>query len=139
MFNGVKGFFGEFQTFAARGNFLDLAIAFVIGASFNAVTTSLVANIITPPFGLLLGKINFSDLVIPLGGTVKIAYGLFFQSLISFIITVLVLFILVRFINRLKNLTARQQQETVDEPGAPPDSAELIVLKEIRDSLKKKS
>ena len=136
MFNWIKGFFTEFQTFAVRGNFLDLAVAFVIGASFSAVTTSLVTNVITPPFGLLLGRINFSDLVISLGGTVKISYGLFFQALISFVITAFALFLIVRFVNRLKELTVQKQKEEAEAPAGPPDSAELMVLKEIRDSLK---
>lgn len=136
MVSKVKGFFSEFQTFASRGNFLDLAVGFVIGASFSAVTTSLVTNIITPPLGLLLGKINFSDLAIPLGGTVKISYGLFFQSLISFIITAFALFIMVRFINQLKELAVVDQEAEAAAPPSPPDSAELMVLKEIRDSLK---
>jgi large conductance mechanosensitive channel len=132
----IKGFFGEFQTFASRGNFIDLAVGIVIGTAFTAVTTSLVNNIITPPLGLLLGRINFADLAIPLGGTVKISYGLFVQSLISFIITALALFILVRFINRLQDVTIRRKQQEAAAPPAPADSPEVSILKEIRDILK---
>ena len=132
----IQGFFGEFQKFASRGNFLDLAIGIVIGTSFSAVTNSLVTNIITPPLGLLLGKINFSDLAIPLGGSVKIMYGLFIQSLITFVITAFALFILVRFINRFEDVAIRRKQQDAAAPPAPADTPEVSILKEIRDILK---
>lgn len=135
MFDWIKNFGKEFETFASRGNFIDLAVGIVIGTAFTAVTNSLVTDVITPPIGLLLGKINFTDLAVPLGGTVKISYGLFIQALISFIITAFALFILVRFINRLKELGVQKQAAEAAAPGGPPDSAELIVLKEIRDAL----
>jgi large conductance mechanosensitive channel len=139
MFNWVKNFGTEFQTFASRGNFLDLAVGIVIGAAFSGVTNSLVTDVITPPIGLLLGKINFTDLAIPLGGTVKISYGLFIQSLVSFLITAFALFLMVRFINKMKDIGVQKQAEEAAAPGGPPDSAELIVLKEIRDSLRSTS
>jgi large conductance mechanosensitive channel len=138
IFDGIKGFFSEFQTFASRGNFLDLAIGIVIGTSFNAVTNSLVTNIITPPIGLLLGKINFIDLAVPLGGTVKITYGIFLQSVISFIITAFALFLLVRLINRLEAISIRKKQEEATQPPAAADSPEVLILKEIRDALQAK-
>jgi large conductance mechanosensitive channel len=116
----------------------DLAIGFVLGTSFNGVTNSLAANIITPPLGLLLGKIDFKDLVIPLGGTVKISYGLFLQSVVNFIVIVLALFLVVRFINHMQELAARKQQAASTNPPMPVDSPELSVLKEIRDSLRSK-
>ena len=134
--DGIKGFFDDFQKFASRGNFLDLAVGIVIGTSFSAVTTSLVTNVITPPLGLLLGKINFIDLAIPLGGTVKITYGLFVQSIISFIITALALFILIRFINRLQDIALRRKQKEASAPPTDADSPEVTVLKEIRDALR---
>ena len=136
MIQAIKGFFGEFQKFASRGNFLDLAVGLVIGTAFNTVTTSLVTNIITPPLGLLLGRINFADLAIPLGGTVKIEYGLFIQAVIAFIITALALFLLVRFINRFEDVALRRKQQDASTPPAPADSPELSVLKEIRDILR---
>ncbi len=135
IWQGIKGFFGEFQKFASRGNFFDLAVGIVIGTSFNAVVNSLVTNILTPPIGLLLGRINFQDLVLPLGGTVKISYGLFFQALITFIITALALFVIVRFVNRFEDL-ARRRKQAEGDPPAPADSPEVAVLKEIRDALK---
>ncbi len=130
----IRGFFGEFQKFAARGNFLDLAVGIVIGTAFTAVTTSLVNNIITPPIGLLIGKVNFSDLVIPLGGKASIQYGLFVQSLIQFIITAFALFLLIRVINRLEEIARRKQPP--EAPPTPADPADVVVLKEIRDLIK---
>lgn len=137
MFKWLADFADEFKKFAARGSFLDLAVGIVIGTSFTAVTTALVNDILTPPLGLLIGRINFADLALPLGGTVKISYGLFVQALVTFIITALALFLLVRFINKLQELGKADQAEEAAAPGGPPDSAELIVLKEIRDTLLK--
>ncbi len=131
----IKGFFAEFQKFASRGNFVDLAVGIVIGTSFNTVATSLVTNIITPPLGLLLGKINFVDLAIPLGGTVKITYGVFLQAVFTFILTALALFLIVRVINRVNDL-ARRRQHDAGNPPLAADSPELTVLKEIRDAIR---
>jgi large conductance mechanosensitive channel len=135
----IKGFFAEFQKFASRGNFVDLAVGIVIGTSFNSVATSLVTNIITPPLGLLLGRINFVDLAIPLGGTVKITYGIFVQSVLTFILTVFALFLIVRVINRFEDLALRRKQQEAAAPPTPADSPELSVLKEIRDAIKPRS
>jgi large conductance mechanosensitive channel len=129
---GMKGFLNEFKKFALRGNMLDLAIGVVIGTAFNNIVNSLVTNILTPPLGLLTGNINFKDLTLNLGGTVRIEYGLFIQSVVTFLITALALFVLVRFMNRLAART-----ETDDQPKESK-SAELQVLEEIRDSLKPK-
>ena len=130
----MKPFFAEFRTFALRGNILDLAIGIVIGSAFNNIVNSFVNNIITPPLGLLTGKINFADLAWNPGGTVKIQYGLFVQSIISFLITAFALFLIIRFISRLEKIAKK------DPPPEPPPPAiksdELIVLEQIRDSLK---
>jgi large conductance mechanosensitive channel len=127
----MKSFFEEFKTFALRGNVLDLAIGIVIGTAFNSIVTSLVTNVITPPFGLLLGKINFKDLVFNLGGTVRIEYGLFIQAIISFLITAFALFLFVRFINRVVR-TERHKEPQPEETKSP----EVVLLEEIRDELR---
>lgn len=132
----MKSFGDEFKKFIMRGNVIDLAIGVVIGTAFNTVTNSLVTNVITPPLGLLLGKINFVDLAINLGGTVKITYGVFLQSVVTFFITALALFILIRFISKVQSIALRKQQEESAAPPAPADTPELSVLKEIRDSLR---
>lgn len=126
----MKSFFGEFKKFALRGNVIDLAIGVVIGTAFSNITNSLVTNIITPPIGLLLGKIDFKDLSLNLGGSVVIKYGLFIQSVIDFFIIALVLFLIIRFINRIEHLARKEKEE------APNKSEELIVLEQIRDQLK---
>ncbi len=133
----MKSFFEEFKKFALRGNVIDLAVGVVIGTAFNNIVNALVTDIITPPLGLLLGRINFKDLSINLGGTVKIEYGLFIQALVTFVITAFALFLMVRFVNRLERIAARKE-----EAGTKPEdekSAELKVLEEIRDSLKQPS
>ncbi len=118
----------EFKAFAVKGNAIDLAIGVVIGAAFGAITSSLVTDIITPPLGLLIGGIDFSTLAIPLGGDAVIHYGLFIQALINFLIIAFALFLIVRFLNKLKKPAPE---------STPTKSAELAVLEEIRDSLKK--
>lgn len=133
----MKSFFEEFKAFVMRGNVVDLAVGVVIGTAFNAVVTSLVTNVLTPPLGLLIGKVNFSDLVLNLGGTVKIQYGLFIQALIAFLITAFSLFLVIKFMTRLQRIAHKQQEEGTTPPASK--SAELVVLEEIRDSLKRTS
>jgi large conductance mechanosensitive channel len=105
----------EFKEFAMRGNVLDLAIGIVIGTAFGAIIASLVNDVIMPPIGLLLGKVDFANLFIDLSGkgfasvaaakaagAPTINYGTFINTLINFIIVAFVIFLLVRVINRLK-------------------------------------
>lgn len=131
----MKSFFEEFKKFALRGNSIDLAVGVVIGAAFTAITNSLVTNVLTPPIGLLLGGIDFSSLGVTLGGDAVIQYGLFIEACVNFVITAFALFLFVKFINRVVHL-ARKAEEDGTAPAAQK-SAELAVLEEIRDSLKK--
>jgi large conductance mechanosensitive channel len=120
----MKGFLGEFRDFAMRGNAVDLAVGFIIGAAFTAIVTSLVNDIIMPPIGLLLGNVDFTNLFIVLkagktagpyltladartAGATTINYGVFINALISFVIVALVLFILIRYMNKLKSATSK--------------------------------
>lgn len=128
----MKSFFDEFKKFALRGNVLDLAVGIVIGTAFSTITNSLVANIITPPIGLLLGKIDIQDLVLNLGGSVEIKYGLFLQAVIDFVIIAFVLFLFVRFINRLVHKEREKEPQPKDNK-----SPEVVLLEEIRDELRK--
>jgi len=104
----------EFKDFILRGNVLDLAIAVIIGSAFNKIVSSLVNDILMPPIGLLLGKVDFSNLYLNLGGTTypslaaareagapTINYGLFLNNVLDFIIVAAVIFLLVRAANRL--------------------------------------
>ena len=132
----MKSFIEEFKKFALRGNAMDLAIGVVIGAAFTAVTTSLVADVITPPLSLLTGGINFSTLALTLPATdATIRYGLFIQAVISFVITAFALFLLVKAMNRMAAAARREQAQG----NAPVDqkSPELMVLEEIRDAIRK--
>ncbi len=133
--NAMNEFVDEFKKFALRGNAIDLAVGVVIGAAFNSITNSLVANIITPLMGLLMGNINITHLVIPLRGDVVLQYGTFVQSVIVFLITAVVLFVFVKAMNRIAHLAHLERNKKDTE--IPSKSAELIVLEEIRDSLKK--
>jgi len=134
----MKSFFAEFKAFALRGNAIDLAVGVVIGAAFNAITGSLVTNIITPPLSLLTRGINFADLAIAIPTTdATIQYGLFIQAVITFVITAFALFLLVKFINRLVMKAKKDEAEGKAAPATK--SAELEVLEEIRDVLKKET
>ncbi len=126
----------EFREFAARGNVVDLAVGVIIGASFGKIVTSLVDQIIMPPIGLLLGRVDFSKLewvLIPENPAteavekVAIQYGAFINTLIQFLIVAFVVFLLVKGINKLR----REQA-----PEAAGPTATEALLAEIRDELK---
>lgn len=134
--------FEEFKKFAMRGNVLDLAVGVIIGASFTGIVTSLVNDVIMPPVGLALGGVDFSNFFVVLKGDpnvdtlaaakaakdVTLNYGLFVNAVINFLIVAFVLFLLIRQINKL----------TAPKPAAdaPPPSEEILLLRDIRDSLK---
>jgi large conductance mechanosensitive channel len=125
----MKAFFKEFETFAVRGNAIDLAVGVVIGAAFGQITTALANNILTPPIGLLLMSHDFARLSIPLGNGVEIGYGVFLQAVLNFIIIAFALFLLVKVLNKL----TRKRKE---EEKKPAENPELKVLMEIRDELR---
>jgi large conductance mechanosensitive channel len=119
--------FKEFKEFAVKGSMIDLAIGIIIGAAFSGVITSLVNDIIMPPIGLLLGKVDFSNLFVTLsgghfltleeakaGGAVTMNYGLFVNTLINFLIVAFAVFILVKQVNNFKR---RLEKEKVEAPG----------------------
>ena len=138
----------EFKKFAIRGNVVDMAVGIIIGAAFGKIVDSLVKDVIMPPIGLLLGKLDFSNLFVVLkagaqagpylsvdaaqkAGAVTFNYGLFINTTISFVIVAFAVFLLVRAINRLK-------REEEQKPAAPaPTPEEIVLLREIRDTLKK--
>jgi len=142
----------EFKKFALRGNVIDLAVGFVIGASFSTIVKSLVDDIIMPPIGLLLGGVDFSNLFILLkpgdpsapyvsladaktAGAVTINYGMFINSIINFVIVAAALFLLIRAINRLTQL--REKPAAAPAPAQPttkecPYCLSVIPIKAIR-------
>jgi large conductance mechanosensitive channel len=138
--------FDEFKKFAVRGNVVDLAIGVIIGASFTTIVNSLVNDVIMPPIGLALGGVDFSNFFLVLKGDtnvdtlaaakaakdVTINYGLFINACISFLIVTFVLFLLLRQLNKLM---APPPAGTVE----PPPTEDILLLREIRDSLKSRS
>jgi large conductance mechanosensitive channel len=127
----------EFKKFAMRGNVIDLAVGIIIGGAFSKIVTSLVNDIISPLIGLLLGGINLSDKVQPIFGTkVVLKYGLFFQSVIDFLIISFSIFIIIKGISSLKRKQDKEEKIEVNIEVAPVPSKEEILLAEIRDILK---
>ena len=121
--------FKEFKEFAMRGNVLDMAVGIIIGAAFGRIITSLVNDVLMPPIGLLLGKVDFSSLFVNLSGTAYptlaeakkagasvIAYGAFLNTILDFVIVALVIFLLIRQVNRLKKPAPAAAPTTKDCP-----------------------
>jgi len=123
-----KGFIAEFKEFALRGNVMDMAVGIVIGAAFTGIINSLVGDIIMPLIGLITGNYNFAKLAITLSENNAITYGAFIEAILNFVLVALVLFIIIKFFNKLR-------AEKPEEPAGP---TELDVLTEIRDLLKDK-
>ena len=134
--------FDEFRKFMMRGSVVDLAVGVIIGASFTGIVNSLVKDILMPPIGLVLGGVDFSNFFLTLKGphaatlaeaqkaaAVTVNYGVFVNALINFLIVALVLFLLIRSINRLK-------APPVVETPVPATPEDVLLLREIRDSLK---
>jgi large conductance mechanosensitive channel len=148
------GIAAEFKAFIARGNVIDLAVGVIIGGAFGKITTSLVEDVIMPPISLLLGRVDVSNLYIPLDESViraaaaapgpfglaeakkagpVLAYGNFMNTVVQFLILALVIFMFVKFMNRLHGSPAMEP-----EPAAPPEPTnEEKLLGEIRDLLRK--
>jgi large conductance mechanosensitive channel len=131
----------EFKEFAMRGNVLDMAIGVIIGGAFGKIVASLVSDVLMPPIGLLMGKVDFSSLFLNLSGTPQpslvaakaagaptLNYGVFLQSVFDFIIIAFVIFMFVKQVNRFK-------QEAPPAPPAGPTNEEKLLM-EIRDALK---
>lgn len=131
--DAVKGILDEFKAFISRGNVIDLAVGVIIGGAFGKIVSSLVDDILMPIFGMLLGGLNFSSLSIVIGDA-RINYGVFIQNIINFIIVAAGIFFMVKIINKLhsKNTTKVEDEKVVKK-----EDEQLLVLKEIRDQLKK--
>jgi large conductance mechanosensitive channel len=139
----------EFKKFAIQGNALDLAVGVIIGAAFGKIVSSLVEDVIMPPLGLIIGKVDFSNLFLSLtgqhydslpaakaAGAPTINYGVFLNNVINFAIVAFAIFILVQQINRLRSAP----QAAPEKPAAPAEpSDEVKVLTQIRDLLRSRS
>ncbi|WP_345535244.1 large conductance mechanosensitive channel protein MscL [Variovorax defluvii] len=138
-------FMKEFREFAVKGNVIDLAVGVIIGAAFGKIVDSIVSDIIMPIVGLVFGKLDFSNLYVVLGtippnvpntladlkkaGVPVLAYGNFITIVVNFVILAFIIFMMVKQINRL-----RRKEEAAPAPAAPPE--DIVLLREIRDSLK---
>ncbi|SDE06771.1 large conductance mechanosensitive channel protein MscL [Ruegeria marina] len=140
----------EFKAFIARGNVMDMAVGIIIGAAFTAIVKSLVDDLINPIIGLFTGGADFTNNFVVLGGdgtaydslaaareagASVFAYGAFFMAVINFLIIAWVVFLLVKVVNRVKEVAVRE--EAAPEHTAPAGPSELDVLLEIRDALKR--
>lgn len=129
----MKGFIQEFKAFAVKGNVVDLAVAVIIGAAFGKIVSSLVANIIMPLLGVVMGGIDFSTMSTQIGES-EITYGVFLQSVVDFVIVAFVIFLAIKAMSHLKG---DKKEETKEEkPAEIPEDIRL--LREIRDSLQRR-
>jgi len=145
------GIVKEFKEFAVKGNMLDMAVGIIIGGAFGKIISSLVNDVLMPPLGMLLGKVDFTGLkavlqkgqdavmdgaaiIKPAVSEVSINYGMFIQNIIDFLIVAFSIFLVIKAMNNLK----KKEQAAPPAPAAPPPpSEEAVLLKEIRDLLKK--
>jgi large conductance mechanosensitive channel len=138
--------FKEFREFAVRGNVVDMAVGIIIGAAFGRIVDSMVKDLIMPPIGLVVGKVDFTNMFLVLkhgltpgpyptveaaqkAGAVTLNYGMFVNNIVSFVLVAFAVFLLVRSINRLR----RKQEDKPKE--APPPPEDVVLLREIRDAL----
>lgn len=126
----MKGFIKEFKEFISRGSVIDLAVAVVIGGAFTKIVNSLVDDIIMPIIGVIIGGINFENLMVTVG-TAEIKYGMFIQAIVNFLLIALVIFSVIKAINQFK----KKEEKKPEEPKAP--SEDIVLLTEIRDLLRK--
>jgi len=137
----------EFKEFIARGNVVDLAVGVIIGAAFGAITASLVNDIVMPLIGLVIGPVDFANLFVVLsngtltappttiaqakaGGASTLNYGLFISTVINFLLIALSVFLLVKFVNRIR-------RQLIGMPDDAPPPEDTLLLREIRDALKR--
>ena len=142
----------EFRDFIAKGNVMDMAVGIIIGAAFTAIVKSMVDDLINPIVGLFTGGIDFTDRFIVLkgdgeyatleaareAGAATFAYGSFIMAVFNFLIIAFVVFMLVRYVNKVKEAASKKEEEAPAEE-APAGPTELDILTEIRDALAKKA
>ena len=131
-------FIKEFKEFAVKGNMIDMAVGIIIGAAFGKIVSSLVADVIMPPLGIIIGGVDFTDLALILKEAngaipaVTVKYGIFIQTVVDFTIIAFAIFLVIKGINTLK------KKEVPAPAAAPEPSAEERLLTEIRDLLKER-
>ena len=130
----MKKFIEEFKAFIAKGNVMTMAVGIIIGGAFTSIVNSLVNDVITPLLGIIIGGIDFSGIIIQVGEA-QLLVGNFIQAIISFLLTALVLFFILKAFNSFKK-KEEEKPAAPAEPPAPP--ADVQLLTEIRDLLKNK-
>lgn len=131
----MKSFIKEFKEFISNGNVMSMAIGIIIGGAFTAIVNSLVADIITPLIGMILGGINFLGISITVGSA-QLMVGNFIQAVIMFVLTALVIFVMMKGLNKLA--AKKKAADDAEEAAAPAEpSDEVKLLMEIRDALNK--
>lgn len=130
----MKNFINEFKAFISRGNVMDMAVGIIIGGAFTAIVQSLVGNIVTPLIGIIIGGVDFAGLSIVVGGAV-LEIGLFINAVITFLLTALVLFSIIKVMNSMHK---KKEEEPAPEPEPEPTPEDILLLQEIRDLLKEK-
>ena len=128
--------FKEFKEFISRGNVIDLAVGVIMGGAFGKIVTSLVNDIIMPLVGAIIGGINFTELSIKIKDS-NIMYGNFIQNIVDFLIIAVCIFIMVKLVNKLNDLTKKKEKEKKEVVEEVKKSDEVLLLEEIRDLLKK--
>jgi large conductance mechanosensitive channel len=143
-----KGIIFEFKEFISRGNVIDLAVGIIVGSAFTAIVNSIVNDLLTPVIGFIIGGINFEGIKLVLKPAVEgvseevaIYFGRFLQRTVDFVIIAAVVFLLVKFVNRLRRKKEEAKEAAKEtpkeEPEPPGPSEEVLLLTEIRDLLKK--
>ncbi|MBP6124078.1 MULTISPECIES: large-conductance mechanosensitive channel protein MscL [Providencia] len=133
-------FLKEFREFAMKGNVVDMAVGIIIGAAFGKIVSSLVADIIMPPLGLLIGGVDFKQFSVVLRAAqeglpaVVLNYGIFIQTIFDFVIVAFAIFMAIKVMNKVRR---EKEEATPTEPPAP--SSEEVLLSEIRDLLKEQN
>ena len=130
----MKKFMSEFKEFIAKGDVMSMAVGIIIGGAFTAIVQSLVNDVITPLLGIIMGGINFTGIVVTVGEA-QLLVGNFIQAIISFLLTAMVLFFILKAFNSFKK-KEEEKPAAPAEPPAPP--ADVQLLTEIRDLLKNK-
>ncbi len=132
----MKGFIKEFKEFIAKGDVMSMAVGIIIGGAFTAIVTSIVDDIIGPVIGLICGGLDFSSISVGIGDA-QLMFGNFIQAVINFLITAIVLFLIIKSFNKMKEEADKLRKKEAEEAAEEDPSEEILLLSDIRDSLDK--
>ena len=132
----IKGFLAEFREFASRGNVMDMAVGVIIGGAFKAIVDSLVKDVVMPFIGIFVDTSSFADVVLHIGGA-DIMIGSFIAAVINFLMVALIIFCMVKFINKAHSVMERKKEEEEAAPEEPKGPTTEELLAQILEELKK--